>query len=130
MPGPEPATSLLQARPELIEVNDSDFRAVLTIELDELVFVGHYPGRPILPGVCLLEALHQAACAVAGRSGTKLELAAVESMRFLRPMLPPGSVELNATTTRQADQWTVRAVAAAADAQLAELILNYDARPM
>lgn len=46
---------------------------------------GHFPGRPVVPGVLLLEAVLGAAEAA---EGAPLALAAVPSAKFLQPLLP------------------------------------------
>lgn len=71
-------------------------RGTRTFALDEPFFAGHFPGNPIVPGVLLTEALAQIAGIAAGRPGLALRLAAVRSMKFLRPVLPSEKVELAA----------------------------------
>ena len=76
--------------------------AVKWIDPEEPAFRGHFPGRPILPGIFLIEAVAQTAgvmlgSAVSGESeGTPL-LAAVNRFKFLRPVLP--GQELRIVTT-------------------------------
>jgi 3-hydroxyacyl-[acyl-carrier-protein] dehydratase len=54
-------------------------KAVVEIDADDPVFAGHYPGFPILPGVCLVEYVRL----LDGRP-----LVAIESCRFLAPVFP------------------------------------------
>ena len=55
------------------------------------VFLGHYPGFPILPGLFLVEHVHQAASAHPATAG--LRLVAVERVRFRRPVYPGDTAE-------------------------------------
>ncbi len=64
---------------------DGAWRVRLPVDPTEDVFAGHYPGNPILPGVCIIETVHRAAKAT---SPDPVVLAAVESTRFLGPVSP------------------------------------------
>jgi len=54
-----------------------------TVPLDHPAFPGHFPGRPILPGVVLLDtALH----AIAAKTGIALDRCEIGSVKFLSPV--------------------------------------------
>src|ERR1035438_5355526 len=85
--------------------------AVKWIDPEESALAGHFPGRPILPGIFLIEAVAQTAGVMLGAAlGTVLGtaappepgatplLAAVNRFKFLRPVLP--GQELRIVTTR------------------------------
>jgi 3-hydroxymyristoyl/3-hydroxydecanoyl-(acyl carrier protein) dehydratase len=81
--------------------------AVKWIDPEEPALRGHFPGRPILPGIFLIEAVAQTAgvmlgaalgTAAAPESGATPLLAAVNRFKFLRPVLP--GQELRIVTTR------------------------------
>jgi 3-hydroxyacyl-[acyl-carrier-protein] dehydratase len=70
--------------------------AVKFIDPANPIFVGHFPAKPILPGVLLIEAVAQTAGvmlgsatpeAAAGSGGVAL-LAAVNRFKFLKPVTP------------------------------------------
>ena len=70
-------------------------RALKNISANEPQFLGHFPGRPIMPGVLILEAMAQAACILALRSsGVTAEgnrtyyYAGIDGARFKRPVEP------------------------------------------
>ncbi len=48
-------------------------RAVKNVSVNEPFFQGHFPGKPILPGVLILEAMAQATGILAFKSVGKLE---------------------------------------------------------
>lgn len=69
-------------------------RAVKNVSVNEPFFQGHFPTKPIFPGVLILEAMAQATGILAFRSVGKLEpgelyyFAGIDEARFKRPVLP------------------------------------------
>ena len=77
--------------------------AVKWIDPEEPALRGHFPGRPILPGVFLIEAVAQTAgvmlsAATPPEPGATPLLAAVNRFKFLKPVLP--GQEIRIVTTR------------------------------
>ena len=68
---------------------------------NEPYFAGHFPGHPIMPGVLIVEAMAQAAGALAMLSqedtehGKLVFLASVDKTRFKRPVTPGILLELH-----------------------------------
>lgn len=54
-----------------------------TIEADHPSLAGHFPGRPVVPGVVLLD---HAICTILGSARTGV--AGLPSVKFTRPVLP------------------------------------------
>ena len=76
-------------------------RAVKNVSANEPHFLGHFPGRPIMPGVLILEAMAQAACILALRTkgdqasaDTAYYYAGIDGARFKRPVVPGDQLEL------------------------------------
>jgi 3-hydroxyacyl-[acyl-carrier-protein] dehydratase len=68
--------------------------AIKAVTINEPFFQGHFPGRPIMPGVLLVEAMAQASGVLAveslGLSGTGklVYFMAIDSAKFRRPVEP------------------------------------------
>ena len=88
---------------EVVECTDTYVRAVKTFRADEPLLMGHFPGRPIVPGVILVEGLAQAlAYLVCHRIGaTTMLLARIEKARVRRPVLPEELVEYQVRVEKQ-----------------------------
>lgn len=70
-------------------------RAVKNVSINEPFFIGHFPNRPVMPGVLMLEALAQAAAILAFDAmdaepdeKTVYYFAGIEGARFKRPVEP------------------------------------------
>lgn len=81
--------------------------ALKNVTINEPFFQGHFPGRPIMPGVLILEAMAQAAGILVFRTeGTKPEadsvyyLAGIDKARFKQPVVPGDQLELEVTIER------------------------------
>lgn len=74
-------------------------RATKNVTINEPFFPGHFPHRPVMPGVLQIEAMAQcAALAVAELNGPKLDvaIAGVNEARFRRPVVPGDTLTLEA----------------------------------
>lgn len=88
-----------------------------SFEADDPLFVGHFPGNPLVPGVILTEALAQTAGIAAASAYPKSEqplflLSAIRGMKFLRAVRPGETLRLSAkklATTGQLIQFAVKA---------------------
>ena len=81
--------------------------ALKNVTINEPYFVGHFPARPVMPGVLMLEALAQAAALLSLASeGIALDdrrlvyFAGVDGARFKRPVEPGDQLRLEATLLR------------------------------
>ncbi|MFL6752677.1 MAG: 3-hydroxyacyl-ACP dehydratase FabZ [Sphingomicrobium sp.] len=73
---------------------DSGITAIKAVTINEPFFQGHFPGRPIMPGVLIVEALAQAAGVLAveafglAGSGKLVYFMAIEGAKFRAPVEP------------------------------------------
>jgi 3-hydroxyacyl-[acyl-carrier-protein] dehydratase len=82
-------------------------RALKNVSINEPYFLGHFPHRPVMPGVLMLEALAQAATLLAlDASGMELDdksvvyFAGIDNARFKRPVEPGDQLTLDVTLDR------------------------------
>jgi 3-hydroxyacyl-[acyl-carrier-protein] dehydratase len=70
--------------------------------LDDWWVKGHFPGRPIVPGVLMLETAAQVATLLwketSGESSTTVGLGGVEGARFRQQVVPPARLHVVATS--------------------------------
>jgi 3-hydroxyacyl-[acyl-carrier-protein] dehydratase len=84
---------LLVDRVSLLE-RDVSITAIKAVSMNEGFFQGHFPGRPIMPGVLIVEALAQAAGILAveslglADSGKLVYFMAIEGAKFRLPVEP------------------------------------------
>ncbi|MBS0336019.1 MAG: 3-hydroxyacyl-ACP dehydratase FabZ [Proteobacteria bacterium] len=81
--------------------------ALKNVTVNEPFFQGHFPGRPIMPGVLILEAMAQAAGILVFRTqGDKPDvnsvyyLAGIDKARFKKPVVPGDQLEIEVTIER------------------------------
>jgi len=72
---------------------------VKNVTINEAHFQGHFPGRPVMPGVLIIEALAQAGgllllLEIPDRDNKLLYLVAVDGVRFRRPVVPGDQLKL------------------------------------
>lgn len=74
--------------------------AIKNVTINEPFFQGHFPGKPIMPGVLILEALAQTAgTIVIGNEETKGKtgvLTAIDNCRIRKPVIPGDQLKLTA----------------------------------
>jgi 3-hydroxyacyl-[acyl-carrier-protein] dehydratase len=82
-------------------------KAIKNVSINEQYFLGHFPHRPVMPGVLMLEALAQAAALLSfetlGKTPddkTVYYFAGIDAARFKRPVEPGDQLILDVTLDR------------------------------
>ncbi len=94
-------------------------RAIKNVTFNEPFFQGHFPGRPVMPGVLMLEALAQAAGLLAFDAMGQVPdenniyyFVGIDSARFKRPVEPGDQLILDASIDRvRGGIWKFKGVA-------------------
>ncbi|NBC38016.1 3-hydroxyacyl-ACP dehydratase FabZ [Novosphingobium sp. FSY-8] len=91
---------LLVDRVASLELGEK-IHAVKAVTFNEQFFQGHFPGRPIMPGVLIIEAMAQAAAILAietlelAGSGKLVYFMAIEDAKFRTPVEPGCLLDLH-----------------------------------
>jgi 3-hydroxyacyl-[acyl-carrier-protein] dehydratase len=102
-------------------------RALKNVTYNEPFFPGHFPGRPVMPGVMIVEALAQAAgilCFVTANvipdQDTRFYFVGIDKARFRRPVVPGDQLLLTARLQRSLRGiWRFSTVALVGDSEVA-----------
>lgn len=98
-------------------------RGVKCVTVNEPFFQGHFPGKHVMPGVLLIEAMAQvgavAALALPENRGKLAFLGRVRDARFKRQVIPGDVVELECRLVRQRGSVGVGECAARVDGEIA-----------
>ena len=98
-------------------------RAIKNVTFNEPYFMGHFPGRPVMPGVLMLEALAPAAGLLAFDAMGQVPdenniyyFVGIDSARFKRPVEPGDQLILEASIDRvRAGIWKFKGIARVGD---------------
>ncbi|MEP4891472.1 MAG: 3-hydroxyacyl-ACP dehydratase FabZ [Aliiglaciecola sp.] len=80
-------------------------KAYKNVTFNEPCFTGHFPGKPIFPGVLILEAMAQAAGILgfktAGNSDELYLYAGIDNARFKRPVVPGDRLDFDVCVVKE-----------------------------
>ncbi len=108
----------------IIEIEDGK-RAVgiKNVTANEWFFEGHFPGRKVMPGVLIVEAMAQVAAVTLLRgvdaAGKTPMFGGIEQMRFRRPVVPGDQLRLEFTLEKMRGPIGKGTVRATVDGQMA-----------
>lgn len=88
-------------------VLDTSATGIKNVTMNEPQFQGHFPGRPIMPGVMIVEAMAQTAAVLVIKTldsaGTQKNVLfmSIDNARFRRPVVPGDVMEIKVTKKQQ-----------------------------
>ena len=102
-------------------------RALKNVTVNEPFFPGHFPYRPVMPGVIIIEALAQAAgilafvtAGVVPDDSTRFYFVGIDKARFRKPVEPGDQLVLTATLERtMRGIWKFSAIALVGETEVA-----------
>jgi beta-hydroxyacyl-ACP dehydratase FabZ len=104
--------------------------AIKNVTINEPIFLGHFPGRPVLPGVLMIEGMAQAGgllllSDIPDRQNKLLYFASIEEAKFRRPVTPGDQLRYEVEVLRLRSTYCRLAGRALVDGQVAaEAVLS------
>jgi 3-hydroxyacyl-[acyl-carrier-protein] dehydratase len=110
--------------------------AIKNVTINEPFFQGHFPGKPVMPGVLLIEAMAQAAGALVlnhlgdAHAGKLVFFMSIDKARFRKPVLPGDVVHFHVRlSNKRAPVWKYWAEAhvdgkKVAEAEIGAMLMN------
>ena len=117
---------LLESMTDIIPLKSA--RAIVDIKKTSFFVQGHYPGKPVVPGVIIVEAFGQAAAALTAHSldaeitkNKLVYLMSIEKARFRNPVIPDCKLVLEIEAVRTHGRvWKYKGVAKVGDKKMAD----------
>lgn len=115
---------------------DKSALGIKNVSINESFFMGHFPGRPVMPGVLIIEALAQTAGVLVCESrpeSTEEKLVfftSIYDVRFKKTVVPGDQIELHVTIDRnKMNVWKFSGIAkvdgeVVAEAKFAAMIVD------
>ena len=102
--------------------------AIVNVKKDSFFVQGHFPGKPVMPGVLIVEAFGQAAAALTAAGVDKSEyenklvfLMSIEKARFRNPVIPDCELRLDIEAVRSHGRvWKYKGVAKVNEKKMAD----------
>lgn len=110
--------------------------AIKNVTMNEPFFQGHFPGKPVMPGVLLVEAMAQTAGALVldhlgdAHAGKLVFFMSIDKARFRKPVVPGDTVHIKVKlTNKRAPVWKYWAEAhvegkKVAEAEIGAMLMN------
>jgi beta-hydroxyacyl-ACP dehydratase FabZ len=101
--------------------------AIKNVSINEPFFQGHFPGRPIMPGVLILEALAQVGGILAFQTAKEAEnqlvmFLAIDSAKFRKPVVPGDQLRMEVSLLQRRDPyWRLRGEAYVGETLVCEM---------
>jgi 3-hydroxyacyl-[acyl-carrier-protein] dehydratase len=109
---------------------DNSAVGIKNVTINEPHFQGHFPERPVMPGVLILEAMAQTAgavCIVASQTRPPgvVYLTSIDQAKFRRPVVPGDTLRIRVEKMRQRmNLWKFRAEAEVDGSVVAEAVIS------
>ncbi|HEX9836213.1 MAG TPA: 3-hydroxyacyl-ACP dehydratase FabZ [Alphaproteobacteria bacterium] len=110
-------------------VADQGAIGVKNVSINEFFFQGHFPQRPVMPGVLIIESMAQTAAVLvvhtlgAAFEGKLVYFMSVDEARFRKPVVPGDTLHVHVTKQRnRGPVWKFKGEAKVGDTLVAEAV--------
>lgn len=83
-----------------IRTTESGYQIDVTLFAGHKVYEGHFPGQPVVPGVCTLTVIRESVSHAAGR---EMMFSSIKECKFLSALIPAEDLKLNLDITLAPD---------------------------
>jgi len=104
---------------------------IKNVTINEPFFAGHFPAKPIMPGVLIVEAMAQTAAVMvmytlnATQDGTLVYFMSIDEAKFRKPVVPGDTVEIRVAKQRsRGNVWRFKGEAWVGDALMAQAVYS------
>ena len=104
---------------------------IKNVSINEPFFAGHFPSRPVMPGVLIIEAMAQTAAVLvvstlgADAEGKLVYFMTIDEARFRKPVMPGDTLHIHVTKQRhRANVWKFQGEAKVNGVLVAEAIYS------
>ncbi|MEW6683072.1 MAG: 3-hydroxyacyl-ACP dehydratase FabZ [Nitrospirota bacterium] len=111
----------------VLSVEEGKAVAIKNVTVNEPFFQGHFPGKPIMPGVLVLEALAQVGGILAFQTTRDADnqlviFLAIDNAKFRKPVIPGDQLRMEVKVLQRRDPyWRLRGEAYVDDALVCEM---------
>lgn len=100
----------------VLEITEDSVTAIKNVTFNEQFFQGHFPGKPIMPGVLIVEAMAQVGGLLAANKLTDnaeanmtIYFMGIDNVKFRRPVTPGDTLKMTTSLVkRKRDIWSMR----------------------
>jgi 3-hydroxyacyl-[acyl-carrier-protein] dehydratase len=104
---------------------------VKNVSINEQHFIGHFPGKPVMPGVLLIEAMAQTSAVLVvetlgkASEGKLVYFMSIEEAKFRKPVVPGDSVHIRADKQQsRKNVWKFACTATVGSTKVAEAVIS------
>jgi len=106
----------------VVEVTPNKIQTFKNVSFNEPHFVGHFPDRPVMPGVLIIEAMAQSGAILAHQSGDfdptthNIYFMTIEKAKFRQPVIPGDRLNMEVIPLRKGQSvWKLHGQAQVSD---------------
>lgn len=77
---------------------DGQIHSAIRLNAQHRIFEGHFPGQPVLPGVCMVQIIKELVETATGKTWT---MSQSDYLKFLSPIIPADGQAIEATVTME-----------------------------